>query len=85
MLEKVTRTVYKATTKGRCYLTKAAAIRAEARALIENRHPSERAYMERGYVVDPGWHWTALPRHEVLYRRVCRLVKRSFDATHPKD
>lgn len=73
--------MYLAPTKGRCYLTKRAAIHAEARALIERKHPTERSYTEPdGYMSDPGWHWTALPRHDVLYRRVVRLVAQ---AAHP--
>lgn len=78
MIEAVTRTVYRAPTKGRSYLTKRAAIRNEAAALIERKHPTERQYIEPdGYCSDPGWHWTALPRHEVLLRRVCRLIARA--------
>ena len=77
MIEKTTRTVYRATTKGRAYLTKTAAIKAEARALIENRHPTESSEFDgNGYQTDPGWHWTNLNRSDVLYRRVCRLVKK---------
>lgn len=76
MIEVITRTVYRSPSKGRCYLTKKAAIKAEARALIEAKHPTEAAEhdYEAGYYY-PGWYWTALPRSDVLYRRVCRLIK----------
>lgn len=75
MIQTITRTVYHAPTKGRSYLTKRAAIMNEAKALIERKHPTEKQYFEpEGYCSDPGWHWTDMPRHEVLLRRVCRLV-----------
>jgi hypothetical protein len=67
-------TVWVAPTARRRYLTKRAAIHAEARALIEKRHPTERTEYEQGQIIYGGWHWTALPRSEVLFRRVCRLV-----------
>ncbi len=77
MIEATTRTVFRATTKGRTYLTKAAAIKAEARALIEKRHPTEKGEFDgNGYQTDPGWHWMNIHRSDVLYRRVCRLVKK---------
>jgi hypothetical protein len=69
-------TVWLAPTKGRRYLTKRAAIHAEARALIEAKHPTERSHTDNyGRIEDPGWHWTALPRADVLLRRVRRLVR----------
>ena len=43
MIEVLTKTVYRSTTKGRSYLTKSAAVNAEARALISKKHPPERA------------------------------------------
>lgn len=60
-VEAKTATVYYAPTKGRRYLSKAAAVRAEARAIIEKHFPSERGcsgvcagctYPGCG---DPGW------------------------------
>ena len=78
MIEVLTRTVYRSTTKGRSYLTKSAAITAEARALIAKKHPSERAdYDDSGRCTDGGFHWSSLPRSDVIFRRVRRLVRAS--------
>lgn len=61
---------------GRRYLTKKAAIKAEAIAIIKAKYPSERAYYgQGGYMEDPGFHWSGLPRADVLLRRMCRLVR----------
>jgi len=70
----LTATVWLAPTARRRYLTKRAAITAEARALIKKKHPTERAEYEQGRMIYSGWHWTSLPRADVLFRRVCRLV-----------
>lgn len=74
------RTVYRAPTAGRSYLTKRAAIYAEAKALIQERHPTERPESdENGRQYFSGWYWRDLPRSEVLLRRVMRLVKRAME------
>lgn len=76
MIEVTTRTVYLSTVAGRSFLTKRAAIHAEAVALIKRKHPTEREITDGfGRTEDPGFHWTSLPRHWVLLRRVMRLVK----------
>ena len=75
MIETRTRKVYYSKSKNRHYLTKMAAIKAEARALIIQKHPSEESEHDTGY---QGWHWTQLPRSHVLYRRVVRLVKNHY-------
>ena len=79
-------TVWVAPTARRRYLTKRAAIHAEARALIKKRHPTERSHADNfGRIEDPGWHWSTLPRADVLFRRVCRLVGKAaqhVDASH---
>jgi hypothetical protein len=56
---------------GRRYLTARAAVKAEAVAIIKAKHPSERHDPECG----GGFHWTELPRSDVLLRRMCRLVR----------
>lgn len=79
MIEVITTKVYRSTAKGRRYLTKTGAIKAEARSLIEAKHPTERAYFDgNGYMTEPGWNWMEIPRSHVLLRRVCRLVKRAI-------
>lgn len=83
-IEAIQRTVYRSPSAGRCFLTKRAAIMAEARALIMRKHPTERPYTEPdGYMSDPGWRWTAIPRCDVLYRRVARLVAKSCSKEQP--
>jgi len=68
-------TVWLAPTAGRRYLTKRAAINAEARALIKKRHPTEPAEYDNGDMICSGWHWTELRRSDVLFRRVRRMVE----------
>lgn len=69
---------------GRRYLTLKAAIKAEATKRIKAKHPTERSEQdERGMTTDPGWHWSELPRSDVLFRRMCRLVRAQFEARQP--
>lgn len=76
MIEERTRKVFYSQAANRHYFTKLAAIKAEARALIIKKHPSEESEHEAdiGYY-SPGWHWTEMKRSDVLYRRVARMVK----------
>jgi hypothetical protein len=69
---------------GRRYLTMRSAIHAEAKKLIEAKHPTERtAYGRNGEIVEPGWYWREkLNRSDVLFRRVCRLVKSAGTPVH---
>lgn len=71
-----TRTVYRAPTAGRDFLTKKSAIEAEAAALIRAKYPNESGFEDyaTGHS-EPGFHWRELPRSDVLFRRMCRLVK----------
>lgn len=78
---KETATVYRG--DGRRYLTKSAAIHAEAKALIKAKHPSEKPYYEpQGYCSYPGFHWSSLQRSDVLLRRVTRLVRAATTKGH---
>lgn len=65
-----TRTAYRAPAAGRDYLTKRAAIHAEARALIKRKHPTV-----NGDDSDGPEHWTEIQRANVLWRRVVRMVR----------
>ena len=60
----------------RRYLTKRAAIRAEAMAIIKEKYPSERPEYEQGHMIYGGFHCTSLPRFDVLLRRMIRLIER---------
>lgn len=73
-----TRTVYFVPAKGRHYMTKPAAVSAVAKALIEARHPTEKDYTEPDGYTHGGWHWTSLPRSDVLFRRVRRMVRKAM-------
>ncbi len=72
-IEKVTTVAWYSPLTGRRYLSKTATIKATARALIKSRYPTEKQDDYYG-----GWHWKNLNRSDVLYRRVCRLVKNSI-------
>jgi len=79
-IEARVRTVYYAPTRRRHYLSKQAAIHAEAVALIQQRHPTENPERdERGRLISEGWHWTDIPRSDVLLRRVKRMVRRRME------
>jgi hypothetical protein len=67
--------VYYSPTRNRRYLTREAAFRAEAVAIIKLKHPTEKdEHDERGYCTYPGFHWTQLPNAQKLLRRVIRLI-----------
>lgn len=69
-----TATVYRG--GGRRWLTCKAACKAEAVAVIKRKHPTERnAIDSNGQNIGGGWHWTNLPRSDVLLRRMMRLVQ----------
>lgn len=62
---------------GRRYLTLRSAVQAEARKIIEAKYPTEREYTSGDMQIhEPGWYWRdGLKRSDVLFRRVCRLVR----------
>lgn len=66
-----TRTVYRSERRRRSFLTRGAAIRAEAIAIIKAKYPTEPGEPDVG---DPGWHWSELKRSDVLLRRMLRKV-----------
>lgn len=59
----------------RRYFTLAGAIKAEAITKIVAKHPHIPFDPETGEV----FHWSGLPRSEVLLRRMCRLVRRAYE------
>lgn len=74
--------VFYSQLKGRRYLSKSAAINAEARALIEKKHPTEKPECgPNGGLMDDGWHWSQLERSDTLLRRVRRMVRNGMKGT----
>ena len=76
-----TRPAYYAPTRGRYFFTRAAAIRAEAIAIIKRKYPTERGDTDIG---DTGWHWSELKRSDVLLRRMFRVVQRASSPNDPR-
>ena len=74
---KKTREVFFAPTRGRCYFTKAAAVRAEAAAIIAKRYPSDLPEHEDGYMTYPGFNWREIPRSDVMFRRLCQIISKN--------
>ena len=76
VIKEVTRTVYFSPSKGRHYMTKKSALRAEASARLDARFPSEDTeFDDMGRITYPGFNWRNEPRAHVLLRRVIRLLK----------
>lgn len=62
---------------GRRWFTPGAAINAEVNATIKRKYPSERFEPDTGN----RFHWRDLPRSDVLYRRMYRIIERAFATT----
>ena len=79
-IKTVHRVVYYAETARRHFMTRDAAIKAEARALIKNKYPTEESENDgRGNCTYPGFYWRQLPNSDTLYRRMCTAIKRAVD------
>lgn len=79
MIELANRPVYRAPTKGRCYLTIGSAAKAEASALLEKKYPSERAaYDDSGRCYDQGYHWSSDQRLLAVHARLTAIILRQF-------
>lgn len=77
MIERREAIVYYAPTAKRRYLTRRAAVSAEARAIIKDKYPNEDTeHDDSGRCTYPGWCWRELNRSEVLHRRLCRLINK---------
>lgn len=66
-------TVYRAPTARRRYLTKRAAVRAEARALLDRKYPAENGDDSDGF---SHWHWSGDDRLSRVYDRLVRALSR---------
>lgn len=78
MIQILTRAVFKSERAGRSYMSLKSAVQAETRAIIKAKYPSEQAEYEDGRLTYPGFHWTSMPRFEVMQRRLARIVRREF-------
>lgn len=78
-------TVYTAPTAGRRYFTKRAAINAEARAIIFNKHPIEKACYDSSCCGDPGYHieHDEPKRFATMLRRMKRLIAAKVTPPNP--
>lgn len=76
-IEPIKVTVYRAPTAGRRYLSKRAAARAEARALMERKYPAERGDETDGW---HHWHWSNDARLNHVYERLVRMIARRTKA-----
>lgn len=83
------RTVYLAPTKGRRYLSARSAASAEARAMLDAKHPAEIAEFDgEGRCTNGGWHWSSDDFLLRVHKRLSRLIlagmrKAAALAQHP--
>ena len=68
-----TATVYRGAR--RRFLTLNGAVNEEAKAKIRAKYPATPFDPETGET----FHWTGLPRSEVLLRRMCRLIRTAYE------
>lgn len=71
-------TVYRATNKGRRYLSARAAAFGEARRMMDDKYPPEKAEFENGMLISPSWHWSEDERLKAVYTRAARRILSSF-------
>jgi hypothetical protein len=73
-------TVFRSKAAGRRYLTRRAAVKAEARAMLRQRYPDQRAEIDEfGRITFGGWTWRDLPNADEIFRRLCRLIERGIE------
>ena len=77
-VRKVEVTAYYAPTRGRRYFTLRAACLAEARSVIEKKYPTEPFENDTGY----SFYWREIPRADVMYRRLARLIHSMYLKTN---
>jgi hypothetical protein len=82
MIQAKTITAYFAPTKGKTYITKAGAIKAETHAIIMRRHPWEGAdHDDEGRCTYRGWHiqYDEPERYDKMFRRLRRIVAKNVN------
>ncbi|WP_414492025.1 hypothetical protein [Stenotrophomonas maltophilia] len=70
-IQTIAATVYLAPTKGRRYLSKRSAVRAEARALLDRKYPAETGDESDGF---HSWHWSNDEHLQRVYERLARFI-----------
>ncbi|BCU55118.1 hypothetical protein ENKO_17120 [Enterobacter kobei] len=75
------RKVYFSPSRGRHFLTRRAAIRAEAHAKIVERHPYERPDYDNGFLTYPGYSikHDEPERYQKILRRMMRIIDKHTD------
>lgn len=74
-IERKTAEVFYAPTARRRYFSAVSAAKAEARAMLENKYPTEKGDESDGYY---NWHWSADPRLVEVHNRLVARIKRSL-------
>ena len=77
-IELIHRPVFKAPTKGRCYLSAKSAAKAEARAMLNKKYPPEEGEFKNGMMYSPGWNWSLDDRLNRVYDRLTRRILKQF-------
>ncbi|MCO7469470.1 hypothetical protein NJG16_05305 [Stenotrophomonas maltophilia] len=70
-IQPIATTVYLAPTKGRRYLSKRSAVRAEARALLDRKYPADTGDESDGF---HSWHWSSDEHLQRVYDRLVRFI-----------
>jgi len=69
------RTVYRAPSRGRTFLTAKAAARSEAATMLSRKYAAERPeYDDIGRMTYPGFHWSADEHLVRVHARLVRLI-----------
>ncbi|EBO9780687.1 hypothetical protein ZD92_20130 [Salmonella enterica subsp. enterica] len=68
-------------SRGRHFLTRRAAVRAEAHAKILAKYPIEKSYYEHGGLCDPGYsiQFDEPDRYQKMLRRMMRLIDKNTE------
>jgi hypothetical protein len=75
-IEAEQRVVYRSSMSGRRFMTLKGAVYSDARKILRTKYPNERPEYEGefGQMTSPGFTWMDLPRSDVMFRRLCRLL-----------
>ena len=81
MVTVVIRKVWFSPSRGRHFLTRKSAVRAEAHAKILAKHPIEKTYYENGGLCDPGYsiQFDEPERYKKMLRRMMKIIDRNTE------